>query len=89
MQKPPITEAILFVAWNVIGGEGGFYALVWVFSWGVCLLAALYFNRQQGLWFSPVGLDHHEIRSRERITMYLIDRHIELLERKWGVKDEN
>jgi hypothetical protein len=78
-----ITGAILFLAWNIVGGDGAIYALIWVFAWGLCLLAALYFNRRQGLWYSPAGLDHHEIESRERIAMYTVDRHIDLLEKKW------
>jgi hypothetical protein len=82
-----ITGAILFLAYTVFGGAEGFYALLWVFLWGICLLTALYFNRRQGLHYSPAGLDHHEIESRERITMYLIDRHIDLLEKKWKLEN--
>lgn len=82
-----ITGGLLFLAYNLIGGEEGLYVLIWLVLWGVCLLAALVYNRWQGLWFSPAGLDHHEIDSRERIAMYGIDRHLTLLERKWQIKD--
>lgn len=82
-----ITGGLLFLAYNLIGGEEGLYVIIWLVLWGVCLLAALAYNRWQGLWFSPAGLDHHEIDSRERIAMYVIDRHLTLLERKWQIKD--
>ena len=82
-----ITAGLLFVIYHLIGGEKGIYLLILFIVWGCCLLGALYFNRRQGLWFSPAGLDHHEIDSRERIALHVIDRHIELIEKRWKLND--
>ena len=82
-----ITGGLLLLALNFLGGDGEIYFIIWFILWGACFLAALAYNRWQGLWFSPAGLDHHEIDSRERIAMYVIDRHLTLLERKWQLKD--
>jgi hypothetical protein len=81
-----ISGGILLLAYSVLGGDEGLYALLFLILWGGCFLAALAYNRWQGLWFSPAGLEHHEIESRERIAMHAIDKHIELIERRWGVK---
>jgi hypothetical protein len=81
-----ITGGILCLAFLLFGGDEGIYLLIWLIAWGVCLLVALAYNRWQGLWFSPAGLDHHEIDSRERIAMHAIDKHIELIERRWSLK---
>jgi hypothetical protein len=81
-----ITGALLFLAYNIIGGDKGIYVLILFLVWGCCLLGALYLNRRQGLWFSPAGLDHHEIDSRERIAMHVIDRHIDLIEKRWKLE---
>lgn len=78
-----ITGGILLMAFLVLGGDLGLYALFWLVIWGICILVALIFNRWQGLWFSPAGLDHHEIQSRERIACHTIDKHVELIEKRW------
>jgi hypothetical protein len=51
-----ITAGILFIAYNLLGGEGGLYAIAWLVTWGICVLVALLRNRLQGLWHSPVNL---------------------------------
>lgn len=79
-----ITAGILIIAYNLIGGDEGLYLLVWLVVWGACLLAALAYNRWQGLHFTPAGLAHHEIDSRERIAMHAIDAHCELIEKRQG-----
>jgi len=80
-----ITGGIFIMAWLMNGrdGNGGKYLTAWLIVWGICVLAALAINRWQGLWFSSTGIAHHEIDSRERIAMYAVDRHIELLEKRW------
>ena len=78
-----ITAGILFIAYNFLGGEEGLYAIAWLVTWGICILLALLRNRHQGLWHSATGIAHHEIDSRERIAMHAIDRHIDLLEKRW------
>jgi hypothetical protein len=80
-----ITGGLLLLALNFIGGDAEIYFIFWFIAWGLCFLGALAYNRWQGLWFSTAGLDHHEIDSRERIAMHTIDKHIEMLERKWGL----
>jgi hypothetical protein len=81
-----ITAGILILAYYVIGGDEGIYALLFLILWGCSFLAALAYNRFQGLWFSPAGLDHAEIKSRERIAIHAIDKHIELVKAKWEAK---
>jgi hypothetical protein len=83
-----ILAGILLIAFQLFGGDKGWYVLIWLFLWGVCLLVALAYNRWQGLWFSPAGLEHHEIQSRERIALHAIDKHIELIERRWALKQK-
>jgi hypothetical protein len=80
-----ITGGIFLLAWLSSGrdGNGGWYFTAWLVVRGICLLGALVINRNQGLWHSSTGLSHHEIESRERVAMYTVDRHIELLEKKW------
>ncbi len=78
-----ITAGVCFLGYLSEGGGGGFYALLWLVSWGTCVLVALAINRHQGLWFSSAGIAHHEIQSREKVAMYTIDRHVELIEKKW------
>jgi hypothetical protein len=80
-----ITGGIFVMAWLVSGrdGNGAHYFTAWLIVWGICVLVALAVNRWQGLWFSSTGIAHHEIESRERIAMYTVDRHIELLEKRW------
>jgi hypothetical protein len=79
-----ITAGILFIAYNLLGGDEGLYAIAWLVTWGICVLVALLRNRLQGLWHSPTGIAHHEIESRERIALYAIDRHVQLIEKRWG-----
>lgn len=82
-----ITGGIFILAWlnSNRDGNGGRYFVTWLCVWGVCVLVALGINRWQGLHHSSTGLAHHEIDSRERIATYAIDRHVELLEKKWGL----
>lgn len=79
-----ITAALVILAWIVLGGDEGLYALAWLGAWGVCCLGALAYNRWQGLWFSPAGLGHHEIDSRERVAMHAIDKHTDIIEQRLG-----
>ena len=81
-----ISGGLLLLAYCVLGGDEGIYALVFLVLWGCCFLAALAYNRWQGLWFSPAGLEHHEIDSRERIAMFAIEKHIELIQTRWKLK---
>ena len=81
-----ISGGLLLLAYFVLGGDEGIYALLFLILWGGCFLAALAYNRWQGLWFSPAGLEHHEIESRERIATHAIDQHIELIKAKWEAK---
>lgn len=84
-----ITGGIFILAWmfNGMDGHGGRYFVVWLVVWGLCILVSLAVNRWQGLHHSSTGLSHAEIKSREKIALHTIDRHIELLERKWGVDE--
>ena len=80
-----ITGGIILTAWLRYGAQdnGGDYALAWLLLWGLSILAALIVNRSQGLFYSSSGIAHHEIDSRERIAMYAMDKHIELIEKRW------
>jgi len=81
-----ISGGILLLASSVLGGDERHYALLFLILWGGCFLAALAYNRWQGLWFSPAGLEHHEIDSRERIAMFAIEQHIGLIKAKWEAR---
>lgn len=83
-----ITGGLFLLAWLMSNRDGnaGRYFTAWLIVWGVCVLAALAVNRWQGLWFSSTGIAHAEIKSRERIAMYTVDRHIELLEKRWELE---
>lgn len=80
-----ITGGLLILLLILFGGNEEIYLLLWFILWGLCFLGALAYNRWQGLHHSPAGLDHAEIRSRERIAMFIVDRYIGLLEKKWGL----
>lgn len=83
-----ITGGVFLLAWLSSGrdGNGTWYFVGWLVAWGVCILVALGINRSQGLYHSSTGLAHHEIDSRERVAMYTVDRHIELLEKRWEIE---
>jgi hypothetical protein len=80
-----ITGGIVLIAWLKYGinGDGDNYVVLWLLLWGLSVLIALIINRAQGLHHSSTGIAHHEIESRERLAMYAIDRHVELIEKRW------
>jgi hypothetical protein len=84
-----ITAGMVLILWIKYGvaGEGGDYALLWLLLWGISILVALIINRLQGLKYSSSGIARHEIDSRERIAMYIVDKHIELIEKRWHVEN--
>jgi hypothetical protein len=84
-----ITGGLLLAGWMFVGGEGQAWLLAWLVVWGICSLAALAYNRWQGLWFSPPGIAHHEIDSRERVAMHAIDRHADIIEKRLGLADDS
>jgi len=81
-----VTGAFMLLATWAFDADGWPMFLLWLLIWGVACLAAMVINRQQGLHFSSAGLGHHEIESRENVALYIVDKHVELLEKKWGVK---
>lgn len=78
-----ITGAICFVGYLNEGGGGTFYTVLFLFAWGMSILAALLLNRKQGLHHSSTGIAHHEIESRERVAMHTINQHVQLVKEKW------
>lgn len=80
-----ITGGIILTAWMQYGtgDDGSNYVVLWLLLWGLSVLIALIVNRAQGLHHSSTGIAHHEIESRERLAMYAIDRHVELIEKRW------
>lgn len=86
-----ITTGLLLLAWmfRALGDTWATYTYTALVVWGVCVFAALFGNRKQGLHHSPTGLAHHEVDSRERIAMHAIDTHAELLLKRWEMdRDE-
>lgn len=81
-----VTGAFMMLATWAFDADGWPMFLLWLLLWGISCLLALIINRQQGLHFSSAGLGHHELESREHVAMYIVDRHIDLLEKKWGLK---
>ena len=84
-----ITGGMVLILWIKYGvaGEGSDYALLWLLLWGISILVALIINRLQGLKYSSAGIARHEIDSRERIAMYVVDKHVELIEKRWHVEN--
>jgi len=80
-----ITGGMVLIVWLTYGtdSDSGTYIVLWLLLWGLSVLIALIINRAQGLRYSSTGIAHHEIESRERLAMYAIDRHIELIEKRW------
>jgi hypothetical protein len=82
-----ITAGIVLMSWLILGGSGKWYGLAWLVIWGICVLVALVMNRGQGLHFSSAGIAHAEIKSRETVAIHAINKHVELLEKKWNVHE--
>jgi hypothetical protein len=61
--------------------------LLAILGWGMYVIRALKINREQGLEYSPAGLEHHEIDARVEMGKYMVDKHIELIEKRWQNKD--
>ena len=78
-----ITAGLLFLLYNLIGGDGGIYLIILFMVWGCCFFVALYFNRKQGLHHSPAGLEHAEIQSRTELAKFVVEKHIELIKSRW------
>jgi hypothetical protein len=78
-----ITGGILFLSLLIFGGDERFYLLLWLILWGACALHYLTKNREVGLSHSAAGIALEEIESRERLAMYVIDKHLELIEKRW------
>ena len=83
-----ISGGIILLTWIIRGGVGSHYALAWLVIWGVCILGALAINRTQGLKHSSTGIAHAEIESRERLAMFAIEKHVELIEKRWKLDKE-
>lgn len=84
-----ITGGLLLAGYMTLGGDGGRWLTAWLVVWGLACLGALAVNRWQGLHYSPAGLAHHEIDSRERIAVHAIDRHADIIERRLLGDDSN
>lgn len=82
-----ITGGLLLAGWLFLGGDGGRWLTAWLVVWGLACLGALIYNRWQGLHFSPAGIAHAEIDSRERIALHAIDRHADIIEKRLGLAD--
>jgi hypothetical protein len=82
-----ITGGIVLMAWILRGGDGSNYGIAFLVIWGVCVLVALAVNRKQGLRHSSAGIALEEIASRERMGMYAIDKHVELIEKRWALDE--
>jgi len=80
-----ITAGLLLIAWiyRGLGDKMPLYFYVGLLLWGICVLAALFANRRQGLHHSPTGVAHAEISSRERLARYAINTHARLLLARW------
>lgn len=81
-----VTGAMMLFACWALDGDGWLFFMLWLFVWGLSCLGALLLNRRLGLRYSAGGIAHAEIESRERVALYVVDRHIEMLERKMGLR---
>lgn len=82
-----ITAGLLLIIWMYRGGPSGVYFFIGLIVWGIAFMVALYGNRAQGLYHSASGIAHHEIDDRTEVAKYAIDRHCELLEKRWSLRD--
>lgn len=82
-----ITAGLLLIIWMYRGGPSGVYFFVGLIVWGIAFMVALYGNRAQGLYHSASGIAHHEIDDRTKVAMHAIDRHCELLEKRWSLRN--
>lgn len=80
---------LLFLAWLRWGGDIATYAGLYVLLLSGGGLLALVVNRKQGLHHSSTGIAHHQIDSAERVAMYAIDTHAELMEKRWRLESGN
>jgi hypothetical protein len=81
--------ALLAIAWVVVRDDAMLAVLivVGVLAWGWSSYGILAYERVKGLENSPSGIALAEIESRERLSMYAIDKHIYILERQWERED--
>lgn len=77
---------LLFLAWLRWGGDIATYAGLYILLLAGGGLLALVVNRNQGLHHSSTGIAHHQIDSAERVAMYAIDKHAELMEKRWQLE---
>lgn len=84
-----VTAGLLLTIYLFAGGGLGWYFFTGLLVWGVAILAILHRNRVQGLYHSSTGVAHHDIDARADVAKYAIDRHCQMLEKKWGVRDAN
>ena len=68
------------------GASGWDVSLISFLTWGAFTMYMLRGNRAQGLYHSPTGIGHHEIESREKIAIHAIDRHVDMVERRWEIE---
>lgn len=82
-----VTGLILLAGLFGLFGAGlGNYFVAWLAIFGVAGLIALVWNRRITHWNSAAGVAHHELDAKADVAKYAIDRHVELLERKWGLR---
>ena len=96
LSTAPILGAIAMIVTGivVIAGLFGFfgaglgnYFVAWLAIFGVAGLVALIWNRRVTHWNSAAGVAHHELDAKTEVARYAIDRHCEMLERKWGLRE--
>jgi hypothetical protein len=78
-----VTGAAMLLAFFLFAGDTLVYFLFWLMLWGVCSLHYLTRNREVGLRHSAAGIALEEIASREELAKYVVDKHIELIEKRW------
>jgi hypothetical protein len=78
-----IAFVLAILAITFIGGEEEVYFALAILGWGVYVLHMLKVNREQGLDYSPAGIEHAEIQSREELAKFVINAHIELIKSRW------
>lgn len=82
-----VTAGMLLIVYLFRGGDAGWYFFSGMLFWGISVIVVLHRNRAQGLHHSSTGVAHHEIDAKVQVAMYAIDRHAQMLERKWGVDE--
>ncbi len=81
------TTGLVLLGWLLAGGSLGIWISIELVIVGAGSVVALQRSRRAGLEHTPAGVERHEIDARAQVAMYAINRHCEMVEKRWGVRE--